>query len=168
MTQVKVTHVRLFATPSTVQSTEFFRPGDCSGQPFPSPGDLANPGIEPRPPALQTDSLPAEPQGKPKNTRMGSLSLLQRNFQTEESNQGLLHCRWIPYQLSSQGSPWYIFELFYFSFYWSSLGLGPLFPVLCSLCRNVRLFLPVLVLSTNLCLCCSTSPLASFCLLQDL
>ena len=36
-----------------------------SGQPFPSPGDLPNPGIEPRFPALQTDSLPAEPQGKP-------------------------------------------------------------------------------------------------------
>ena len=33
---------------------------------FPSPGDLPNPGIEPRSPALQVDSLPAEPQGKPK------------------------------------------------------------------------------------------------------
>ena len=33
-----------------------------SGQPFPSPGDLPNPEIEPRPPALQVDSLPAEPQ----------------------------------------------------------------------------------------------------------
>ena len=32
---------------------------------FPSPGDLSNPGIEPRSPALQADSLPAEPQGKP-------------------------------------------------------------------------------------------------------
>ena len=32
---------------------------------FPFPGDLPNPGIEPRPPALQVDSLPAEPQGKP-------------------------------------------------------------------------------------------------------
>ena len=31
---------------------------------FPSPGDLLNPGIEPRPPKLQADSLPAEPQGK--------------------------------------------------------------------------------------------------------
>ena len=39
-----------------------------SGQPFPSPGDLPNPGIEPRSPALWADSLPAEPQGKPKNT----------------------------------------------------------------------------------------------------
>ena len=51
------------------------------------------------------DSLPAEPQGKPKNTRVGSLSLLQRIFPTQESNQGLLHCRQILYQLSYQGSP---------------------------------------------------------------
>ena len=36
-----------------------------SGESFPSPGDLSNPGIEPRSPALQADSLPAEPQGKP-------------------------------------------------------------------------------------------------------
>jgi len=33
--------------------------------PFPSPGDLPNPGIEPKSPALQADSLPAEPPGKP-------------------------------------------------------------------------------------------------------
>ena len=32
---------------------------------FPSPGDLSNPGIKPRSPSLQADSLPAEPQGKP-------------------------------------------------------------------------------------------------------
>ena len=60
---------------------------------------------QPRSPALQADSLPAEPQGKPKNTGVGSLSLLQRIFPTQESNQGLLHCRWILYQLSYQGSP---------------------------------------------------------------
>ena len=36
-----------------------------SGQPFPSPGDLPNPGIKPRSPALQADSLPAKPPGKP-------------------------------------------------------------------------------------------------------
>ena len=35
---------------------------------FPSPGDLPNPGTEPMSPTLQADSLPAEPQGKPKNT----------------------------------------------------------------------------------------------------
>ena len=44
---------------------EFSRPEHCSGQPFPSPGDLPNPGIEPRSPALQADSSAAEPQGKP-------------------------------------------------------------------------------------------------------
>ena len=41
---------------------------------FPSPGDLPNlpdPGIEPRSPVLQVDSLPAEPQGKPKNIGVG-------------------------------------------------------------------------------------------------
>ena len=36
---------------------------------------------------------------------MGSLSFLQQIFQTQKLNQGLLHCRWILYQLSYQGSP---------------------------------------------------------------
>ena len=36
-----------------------------SGLPFPSPGDLPDPGIEPRSPTLHTDSLPSEPPGKP-------------------------------------------------------------------------------------------------------
>ena len=44
---------------------EFSRPEYWSGQPFPSPEDLPNPAIKPRSPALQADSLPAEPQGKP-------------------------------------------------------------------------------------------------------
>ena len=87
------------------KSMEFSRPEYCSGWLFPSPGDLYNPGIETRSPALQVDSLPAEPQGKPKNTRVGSLSLLQQTFPTKESNWGLLHCRQILYQLSYQGSP---------------------------------------------------------------
>ena len=72
---------------------------------FPSPGDLPNPGIKPRSPALHADSQPAEPQGKPKNTGVGRVILLQRIFLTQESNQGLLHCRQILYQLSYQGSP---------------------------------------------------------------
>ena len=54
---------------------------------------------------MALDSLPAEPQGKPKNTGVGSLSFLQWIFQTQELNQGLLHCRQILYQLSHQGSP---------------------------------------------------------------
>ena len=40
------------------------------------------------------------------NTGMGSLSLLQGIFPTQGSNPGLLHCRWILYQLSHKGSPW--------------------------------------------------------------
>ena len=54
---------------------------------------------------MQADSLPAESQGKPKNTAVGSLSLLQGIFLTQESNRGLLHCRRILYQLSHKGSP---------------------------------------------------------------
>ena len=86
---------------------KFSRPEYQSGYPFPSPGNLLNPGIEPRSLILQADSLPAEPQGKPKNTAVGRLSLLQKIFPTQEV-QGLLHCRWILYQLSYQGSPMYI------------------------------------------------------------
>ena len=48
--------------------------------PLPSPGDLPNPGIEPRSPALRVDSLPAEPQGKLTNAGMGSLSLLPEDL----------------------------------------------------------------------------------------
>ena len=55
--------------------------------------------------ALQVDSLPAEPQGKPNSTGGGSLSLLQWVFPTQELNRCLLHCRRILYQLSYQGSP---------------------------------------------------------------
>ena len=53
-------------TPCTIQSIEFSRPEYWSGLPFPSPGDLPDPGIEPESPALHTDSLSAEPQGKPR------------------------------------------------------------------------------------------------------
>ena len=54
---------------------------------------------------LQVDSLLAEPQGKPKNTGVGSLSLLLRIFLAQELNLGLLHCWRILYQLSYEGSP---------------------------------------------------------------
>ena len=56
---------------------------------------------------LWEDYLPAEPQGKPKNTGVGSLSLLQQIFSTQKLNQGLLHRRWILYQLTYQGNPEY-------------------------------------------------------------
>ena len=83
----------------------FSRQEDWSGLPCPPPGDLPNPRIKPRSPALWVDSLPSEPPGKPKNTGVGSLSVLQGNFPIQVSNWALLHCRWILYQLSYQGSP---------------------------------------------------------------
>ena len=57
-------------TPWTVDcqaslSMEFSRQEYWSGLPFPSPGDLPNPRIKPRYPALQADSLPSELPGKP-------------------------------------------------------------------------------------------------------
>ena len=89
---------------SEVTVTSHSLPEYWSGWPFPSPGDLPNPEIKSRSPTLQVDSLPAEPQGKPKNTGVGSLSLLQWIFLTQESNRSLPHCRWILYQLRYQGS----------------------------------------------------------------
>ena len=68
-------------------------------------GNLPNPEIKPRSPALQVDSLPAEPPGKPKNAGVVSLSLFQWIFPTQELNRGLLHCRQILYQLCYEGSP---------------------------------------------------------------
>ena len=62
-------------------------------------------GLNPEASKLQADSLSAEPPGKLKNTGVGSLSFLQWVFQTQALNRGLLHCRWILYQLSYQGSP---------------------------------------------------------------
>ena len=64
-----LSRVRLFATPWTVvyqalQSMEFSRQKYWSGLPFPSPGDLPNPEIEPGSPTLQADALPPEPPGK--------------------------------------------------------------------------------------------------------
>ena len=65
-----LSHVRLFATPWTVAhqappSMEFSRQEYWSGLPFPSPGDLPDPGIEPGSPTLQADALLSEPPGKP-------------------------------------------------------------------------------------------------------
>ena len=94
----------LFATPRTIQSMEFSRSEYWSGY-FSSPGYLPKPGIEPTSPALQVDSLSAQPQGKPKNNGVGSLSFLQWIFPTQELNRGLLHYRQILIQLSYQGSP---------------------------------------------------------------
>ena len=65
-----LSRVQLFATLWTVTyqaslSMGFSRQENWSGLPFPSPGYLPDPGIEPRSPALQADVLPSEPPGKP-------------------------------------------------------------------------------------------------------
>ena len=54
-----------FSPPGSSLPMEFSRQEYWSGLPFPSPGDLPDPGIDPRPPTLQADSLPSEPPGKP-------------------------------------------------------------------------------------------------------
>ena len=64
--------VQLFPTSWTIQSMEYSRTEYWSGWPFPSPGDLPNPGIEPRSPALQVDSLPTELWGKPHSSAQDS------------------------------------------------------------------------------------------------
>ena len=97
-----LSRVQLFVTPWTIQSMEFSRPEYWSWYTFPSPGNLSNPGIKPRSPALQVDSLPVEHQRSPRTLEW--VSLLQWIFRTQESNQGLLHYRQILYQLSYQGS----------------------------------------------------------------
>ena len=68
-----LSRVLLFATPWTVayqapRSMGFSRQEYWSGLPFPSSGDLPNPGMEPGSPALQTDALPSEPPGKPRQS----------------------------------------------------------------------------------------------------
>ena len=88
-----LSHVQFFVTPWTVAckaplSKGFSRQEYWSGLPCPPPGDLPNPGTEPRSPTLQVDSLPSEPPQKPKNTGVGSLSLLQRIFLTQELKPG--------------------------------------------------------------------------------
>ena len=81
-------------------SMGFSRQEYWSGLSCPPPGDLPNPGTEARCSALQVDYFLSEPPEKPKNTGVGSLSLLQGIFPTQELNQGLLHCRQFLYQLS--------------------------------------------------------------------
>ena len=84
---------------------EFPRPEYWSGEPFPFPGDLPNTGIKSRSPTLQGDSLPAKPQGEPKNTGVSSLLHFQGIFLTQELNQGLLHLQAGPLPLAPPGKP---------------------------------------------------------------
>ena len=72
-----LSRVRLFATPWTVAhhaplSMGFSRQEYWSGLPFPSPGNLPNPGIEPRSPTLQADALTLSHQGSPSSVPLPS------------------------------------------------------------------------------------------------
>ena len=65
-----LSYVQLFVTPCTVAcqaslSMGILQARILEGLPCPPPGDLPNPGIEPRSPTLQVNSLPTEPPGKP-------------------------------------------------------------------------------------------------------
>ena len=102
-----LSHVQLFANPWTVAyqaslSMGFSRQECWSGLPFPSPGDLPDPGIEPRSPALQADALPSEPilvWTASQNTRVDCYFLLQGILLTHGLNPCLLNCRRILYLL---------------------------------------------------------------------
>ena len=90
-----LSHVRLSVTPWTIaHQTPLFmgilQARILDGLPCPPLWDLPNPGTKPRSPTFQVDSLPFKSPGKSMNTDMGSISLLQMIFPTQESNQGLL------------------------------------------------------------------------------
>ena len=57
--------IDIFPKMSAIWSMELSKQEYWSGLPFPSPGDLPNPGTEPRSPVLQAEALPSEPPGKP-------------------------------------------------------------------------------------------------------
>ena len=79
-----LSHVQLFATPWTIAyqvlpSMGFSRQEYWSGLPFPSPGYLPNPGIEPRSPTLEADALTSDPPGKSMGS-VKSLSMASQNL----------------------------------------------------------------------------------------
>ena len=83
-----LSHVQLFAIPQTIDrqaplSMVFPRQEYCSGLPFPSPGDLPDPGIELGSPTLQAVSLPPEPPGKPRLNRIPPQSMSTRIHQCD-------------------------------------------------------------------------------------
>ena len=87
-----LSRVRLFVTPWTVAyqaplSMEFSREEYWSGLPFPSPGDLPHPGIEPGSPALQADGLLSEPPGKPKMVGGANSNLESKPIPTRDAQR---------------------------------------------------------------------------------
>ena len=89
-----LSRVPLCATPWTVAyqaplSMKFSRQEYWSGLPFPSPGDLPNPGIKPGSPALQADTLPSKPPGKPLYCIKNSHIMSIEHWQSESAWRSL-------------------------------------------------------------------------------
>ena len=83
-------------SPQAPLSMDLPRQEHWSGQPFPSPGDFPDPGVEPRPPALQADSLPSEPPrealgGKPSTGQLSECLRAWKISATEKQGPGLPH-----------------------------------------------------------------------------
>ena len=97
-----------FVTPWTITyqallSMKFSRQEQCSGLPCSPPGDLPNLRVKPRCLSLKVDYLLSEPPKKPKNSWVSYP--FSRGFLDTGVKPDLLHCRWILYQQSYQGSP---------------------------------------------------------------
>ena len=99
--------VQLFATPWTVThqappSMGFPRHEYWSGLPFPSPGDLPSPWIEPGSPALQTDVLSSEPPGKPMARKMSFYQNITRDsskYSFPKASAGQVVCVCVGHEL---------------------------------------------------------------------
>ena len=94
-----LSRVRLFATPWTAAhqappSMGFSRQEYWSGLPFPSPGDLPDPGIEPRSPALQADALTSEPPGSPKHNTSQSQFLRREDYTVPDHSILYIYALW--------------------------------------------------------------------------
>ena len=106
--KVSLSRVRLFATPWTLPVASVH---EIPGLPFPSPGDLPDPGIEPGSSALQPDTLPSEPPGKPWETyrllfiynRTLKIRLQQSGFSWVLCILLILHPPWVSLQYGIVG-----------------------------------------------------------------
>jgi len=112
-------HVRILVTPWTVAcqsppSVRFSRPEYWNGLPFPPPGDRPNPGFEPGSPALQSDSSPSAPPGKPLPGR-GHVHSEQMNTQSYISCHGF----------KSGGKPYYFCPVLHHPKYFSPASHFP-------------------------------------------
>ena len=98
---------------STVHGISQARILDWVAVPFSRGSSQPRDWTEPESATLQADSLPAEPQGKPKSIEVGSLSLLQQVFLTQESNLCLLQCTQILYHCTTREAQfrwWKVFK----------------------------------------------------------